>query len=265
MVNPTLQWSMLTACLSPSTAIKKKLVIRERLRLFVQVCHGVQHAHQKAIIHRDLKPSNILVAEVDGKPTPRIIDFGLAKATVPHAVGETLFTHVGAFLGTPGYMSPEQADPGLQGVDTRTDVYSLGVILYELLTGFLPFDSTDWGKDRLDEVLWRLREFDPESPSVRVDKNRESATIHADSCGTQTGPLVTSLRGDLDWITMKALEKDRERRYGTPSALVSDVERYLENRLVEARRASAVYRLGKYVHRHAVGVAVAAGSSSCLR
>jgi non-specific serine/threonine protein kinase/serine/threonine-protein kinase len=239
---------------------QKKLVIRERLRLFVQVCNGVQHAHQKAIIHRDLKPSNILVAEVDGKPTPRIIDFGLAKATVPHAVGETLFTHGGAFLGTPGYMSPEQADPGLQDVDTRTDVYSLGVVLYELLTGFLPFDASDWKDRPLDEVLRHLREADPNPPSTRVDKNRDSSTARANARGTETGPLATSLRGDLDWITMKALEKDRERRYGTPSALASDVERYLENRPVEARRASAGYRLRKYVRRHAAGVAVASGA-----
>ena len=239
---------------------QKRLVIRERLRLFVQVCKGVQHAHQKAIIHRDLKPSNILVAEVDGKPTPRIIDFGLAKATVPHAAGETLFTHVGAFLGTPGYMSPEQADPGLRDVDTRTDVYSLGVVLYELLTGFLPFDATDWKNRRLDEVLRHLRETDAEPPSTRVGKSRDSSTARAEARGTETGPLVTSLRGDLDWITMKALEKDRERRYGTPSALASDVERYLENRPVEARRASTVYRVRKYVRRHAVGAAVASGA-----
>jgi serine/threonine protein kinase len=139
----------------------KKLGIRERLELFIQVCEGVLHAHQKAIIHRDLKPSNILVVEVDGKPRPRIIDFGLAKAAVPALQGQTLLTHVGGFLGTPGYMSPEQADPTIHDVDTRTDVYSMGVVLYELLTGFLPFDATRWKKQRFDEVLREWRESDP--------------------------------------------------------------------------------------------------------
>jgi serine/threonine protein kinase len=243
---------------------RKKLRIRERLRLFLQVCNGVEHAHQKAIIHRDLKPSNILVAEVDGKPTPRIIDFGLAKATVPHAAGEILFTHMGAFLGTPGYMSPGQADPGLQDVDTRTDVYSLGVVLYELLTGSLPFDVTDWKRRRLDDVLRHLREVDPEPPSTKVSKNPNSSTARAEARGTEAGPLATSLRGDLDCITMKALEKDRERRYGTPSTLAVDIERYLENRPIEARPAAAVYRLLKYVRRHTAGVAVTSGVAALL-
>jgi serine/threonine protein kinase/uncharacterized protein (DUF2267 family) len=243
---------------------REKLGIRDRLELFIQVCQGVQHAHQKAIIHRDLKPSNVLVVEVDGKPMPRIIDFGLAKATAPAMPGETLFTQVGTFLGTPGYISPEQADPEVQDVDTRTDVYSLGVVLYELLTGFLPFDTTLWKKQRLDEVLRQLRDTDPQSPSTKVSSNRDTSTARAEARSTEARQLVTLLRGDLDWITLKALEKDRERRYGTSSALAADLENYLQNRPVEARPASAAYRVRKYVRRHAVAVAVASGAAILL-
>jgi non-specific serine/threonine protein kinase/serine/threonine-protein kinase len=234
---------------------KKRLGIRERLKLFLQVCHGVQHAHQKAIIHRDLKPSNILVVEIDGKPLVRIIDFGLAKAVSTESRDETFFTQTGAFLGTPGYMSPEQADPGRHDVDTRADVYSLGVLLYELLTGFLPFDTRQWKKQPLDQFLRQLRETDPERPSAKI--NRDTSTAQAEARATEPRQLIQSLRGDLDWITMKALEKDRERRYGTPSAMAADVENYLANRPVAARPPNSAYRLRKYVHRNRTPLAAA--------
>ena len=238
----------------------KKLNIRDRLELFIKVCEGVQHAHQKAIIHRDLKPSNVLIAEVDGKPVPQIIDFGIAKEFSPHASPEqTMFTQVGAMVGTPGFMSPEQADPGIQDVDTRTDVYSLGVILYALLTGLLPFDSGQWQKRPIDEILRELREEDPPSPSTKLDLRKELTNAVAERRGIEPKQLVRLLSGDLDAITLKAVEKDRARRYGTPTELAADIERYLNNEPIVARPATASYRLLKYVRRHRVGVSVAAG------
>jgi eukaryotic-like serine/threonine-protein kinase len=236
---------------------KKKITIRERLDLFVQVCEGVQHAHQKAIMHRDLKPANILVVEIDGKATPRIIDFGLAKATARSASGKNHLTQVGMFMGTPGYMSPEQANPDLEDIDTRTDVYSLGVILYELLTGFLPSD-VQVGDQSFAERVKRLREQDPPLPSTKVRLARDSSSAKAEERGTDAGQLVSLLRGDLDWIAMKALERDRARRYGTPSELATDIGHYLRHEPVTARPASVAYQVGKYVRRHRFGVAVAA-------
>ena len=238
----------------------RKLKIQERLALFVKVCEGVQHAHQKAIIHRDLKPSNVLVVEVDGKPVPRIIDFGIAKAVSSQANAEqTMFTQAGAVVGTPGFMSPEQADPRVQDVDTRTDVYSLGVILYVLLTGTPPFDLEGWRTKPVDEVLRQLREEDPQTPSTKLREEKETATHSAARRATEPGQLVSMLRGDLDWITMKAIEKDRARRYGTPSELAADIRRYLHHEPVTARPASSAYRVGKYIRRHRVAVGVAAG------
>jgi non-specific serine/threonine protein kinase/serine/threonine-protein kinase len=238
---------------------RKRLNIRDRLELFIKVCEGVQHAHQKAIIHRDLKPANILAQEIDGKPVPRIIDFGLAKATAPRIAGESLYTRVGSFVGTPGYMSPEQCDPLKEDVDTRSDVYSLGVVLYVLLTGCLPFDNKA-GKERpIEEMLRVVREEDPPPPSTKVSPDSETATATAAARGTEPKQLVSLLRGDMDWVTMKAIEKDRGRRYGSATELAADIRRYLNYEPVMARPASISYRLRKYLRRHRIGVGVAAG------
>jgi serine/threonine protein kinase len=233
---------------------EKRLSPSDRLVIFTKVCEGVQHAHQKAIIHRDLKPTNILVVEVDGKPTPRIIDFGLAKAISQQSQGGTLVTRDGGLVGTPGYMSPEQMDPMMADVDTRADVYSLGVVLYELLTGVLALDAKQWESKPFHEVLRQLHEEEPTSPSTRIRASPAAAAI-AEKRSTDPRQLAGMLRGDLDWITLKALERDRARRYGTPSELAADINRYLRNEPVIARPASAAYRAKKYVQRHKFGVA----------
>jgi serine/threonine protein kinase len=235
-----------------------RLTIRQRLELFLRVCEGVQHAHQKAIIHRDLKPANILVTEVDGKPTPRIIDFGLAKAIGPEISDETMMTRAGDWVGTPGYMSPEQAD-GNADIDTRTDVYSLGVVLYVLLTGDQPFDVSQWKKQPFYELLRQLREIDPLKPSTKIRK-QDAVTLAKLAHKRQNEPrmLVRQVSGDLDCIVLKALEKDRNRRYETPLELAADVNRYLRNVPVSAHPAGIAYRTRKYVRRHRLGVSVAA-------
>lgn len=238
---------------------QKRLSVQDRLELFIKVCEGVQHAHQKAIIHRDLKPANILAQEIDGKPVPRIIDFGLAKATAPRIAGESLYTRAGSFVGTPGYMSPEQCDPLREDVDTRADVYSLGVVLYVLLTGGLPFENNGGKKTPLEEMLRVVQEEDPPRPSMKVTADRETSTATAAARSTEPKQLVSLLRGDLDWMTMKAIEKDRSRRYGSAIELATDIRHYLNHEPVVARPASVPYRLGKYVRRHRVAVAVAAG------
>lgn len=236
---------------------QNRLTTQERLELFKRVCDGVQHAHQKAIIHRDLKPSNILVAVQGEAAVPKIIDFGVAKATAQSLTERTMFTELGMMVGTPEYMSPEQAEMTGQNVDTRTDVYSLGTILYELLVGALPFDSKELRKAGYDEIRRRIREVDPPKPSTRLSTMGEASTVLAQKRRTERPALIRQIRGDLDWITMKTLEKDRTRRYGTPSDLAADIDRYLHHQPVVARPPSTLYKGKKFVRRHRFGVCVA--------
>ena len=237
---------------------KHRLAMNERLELFVQVCSGVQHAHQKAIIHRDLKPSNILVTQVDGKPVPKIIDFGVAKAISQRLTAETMFTHAGALIGTPEYMSPEQANSGSEDIDTRSDVYSLGVVLYELLVGALPLDLTEIRDQAFFELLRRIREEDAPRPSTKLRTSSEHSSVAARNRGTEPAELDEQLKGDLDSIALKALEKERSRRYSSPSDLAGDIERYLHNEPVLAVPPSLAYRSGKFVRRHRLAVAASA-------
>ena len=238
---------------------EKRLSTRERLNLFIKVCEGVQHAHQKAMIHRDLKPGNILVSEIDGKPAPHIIDFGIAKATENKQEGETLLTQAGMLVGTPGYMAPEQTDPSFPDIDTRADVYALGVILYELLTGSPCLLTPSNGKSsHLYEVLRRIREDDPPRPSTQLITLNDTAAEQAGLRQTEPRQLASLLKGDLDWITMKALEKDRARRYDSPTSLAADITRYLTDEPVLASPPSVSYRTSKFIKRHRVGVLAAA-------
>ncbi|MBX3374185.1 MAG: serine/threonine protein kinase [Phycisphaeraceae bacterium] len=261
---------------------RQTLGVDERIQLFMRVCEAVQHAHQKGVIHRDIKPSNILVEYEGGQVTPKVIDFGVAKALNQRLTERTIFTELGQLIGTPEYMSPEQAEMSEQDIDTRTDVYSLGVVLYELLTGFLPFDSRT-----LRSAGWRalqeiIREREPPRPSTRLSSVRSGGGpapgadaspdgTEGGTTGASTGAdflaeiarrrrcepksLVRSLRGDLDWVLMKCLEKDRDRRYDTANALRSELERYLRNEPVSAGPPSALYRARKFVRRNRAVVA----------
>jgi len=232
----------------------------QRLELFIQICRAIQHAHQKGVIHRDIKPSNVLVTLHDGLPVPKVIDFGIAKATEGRLTDNTMFTAVEQFVGTPAYMSPEQAEITGLDVDTRSDIYSLGVLLYELLTGRTPFDSKTLTQSGLDEMRRTLREDEPQLPSTMITSlRRTELMLTASQRHAEPPKLISQLKGDLDWIVMKTLEKDRNRRYETANGLAMDIQRYLESEPVMARPPSRIYRLQKLVRRNKM-VFVAAGA-----
>ncbi len=226
-----------------------KLTPRERLEHFVPICQAVQHAHQKGIVHRDLKPANILVTIVDGKPVPKVIDFGVAKATSGKLTDESMSTQFGSVVGTLEYMSPEQAGFSGEDIDTRADIYSLGVILYELLTGLGPIDAKRLRTAALTEMIRIIREEEPSKPSTRLSTDELLPSLAA-LRQTEPRKLMRLLRGELDWVVMRCLEKHRERRYETASGLARDIQRYLADEAVEAPPPSARYRFGKFVRRH---------------
>ncbi len=226
-----------------------RLTIEARLNLFVQVCQAVQHAHQKGIIHRDLKPSNILVCLYDGSPVPKVIDFGLAKAVNQPLTEHTLYTAHGIMVGTPTYMSPEQAEFNNLDVDTRSDIYSLGVILYEILTGTTPLDRQRFKETPWPEIVRLIKEEEPRKPSARLSGS-DSLPLIAAQRSLEPAQLTRLVRGDLDWVVMKSLEKERSRRYETANGLARDLQRYLADEVVEARSPSAGYRLRKFVRRN---------------
>jgi serine/threonine protein kinase/Flp pilus assembly protein TadD len=241
-----------------------RLTLRERLELFLPACQAIQHAHQKGIIHRDVKPSNVLVAPYDGRAVVKVIDFGVAKATGQRLTEKTLFTELGAVVGTLEYMSPEQAELNNQDIDTRSDIYSLGVLLYELLTGTTPLDRARLKKSAFTEMLRIIREEEPPKPSTRLSESTD--TLPSISAQRQTEPakLMRLLRGELDWIVMKTLEKDRNRRYQTANSLAGDVERYLRDEPVVACPPSALYRFRKFARRNKARLAGAALIMLCI-
>jgi non-specific serine/threonine protein kinase/serine/threonine-protein kinase len=242
---------------------KDKLDIDQRLELFAQVCQAVQHAHQKGVIHRDIKPSNILVSTQDDKALAKVIDFGIAKATQARLTEKTLFTEFRQLIGTPEYMSPEQAEGNLD-IDTRSDIYSLGVLLYELLTGTTPFDARELRSKAYAEIQRVIREVDPPKPSTRLSAMKETLPSVAAQRRLEPRKLNTLVRGELDWIVMKALEKDRARRYETANGLAADVMRHLADEPVSAGAPSRAYRVRKFARRHKVGIGVSAAMMMLL-
>jgi len=237
---------------------KQQLSVRDRIALFIEVCAAVQHAHQKGVIHRDLKPSNILVAYIDGKPAPKVIDFGIAKATAGSLTERTMHTTRGEFIGTPQYMAPEQADEGVLDIDTRADIYSLGAVLYELLTGVTPVDAKTLREAGRSAIPRLIATREAPRASTRLSTLGEQVDEIARLRRETAQRLRRALRGELDWILLKALEKDRRRRYDTANSLAMDLQRHLDDEPVLASPPSARYRAGKFVRRHRAGVAVAA-------